>query len=88
MNDAGKKIQTIIDDRASLMMNGVINVESFNDDYLILNTSLGELAVEGENLKIESLTKEKGDIYITGKINGVFYKEKTSNKGFFGKMFK
>lgn len=88
MSDIDKKIQTVIDNRESLTMGGVINVECFTEDYLILNTSLGELTVEGENLKIESLTKENGDIYISGKINGVYYKEKTSDKGFFRKIFK
>lgn len=88
MNDNEKKIRTVIENRESLVMNGVINVECFNEDYLILNTSLGELTVEGENLKIESLTKENGDVYIIGKINGVFYKEKSSEKRFWGKLFK
>lgn len=83
-----KKIETLIENREFLRMNGVINVEGFGEDFLILNTTLGELSVEGENLKIESLTKECGEINITGKINALFYREKALQKGLFKKLFK
>ncbi len=80
--------QLTINNRERLTVNGVINVEGFSEEYLVLNTTLGELAVEGESLKIESLTKENGEILIIGKINGLFYKDEKSEKGFFRKIFK
>lgn len=83
-----KTFQTVIDNRETLRLNGVINIEGFGEEYLILNTSLGELTVEGENLKIESLIKESGEILIIGKFNGMFYKERNTEKRFFKKMFK
>ena len=89
MIDAKERIyQLVISNREKLTVNGVINVESFGEDYLILNTTLGELTVEGEDLKIESLTKENGEILIVGKIDGMFYKSEKSEKGFFKKIFK
>ena len=90
MSDLGenKRYQLLISDRERLVINGVINVEGFGEEFLILNTSLGELTVEGCELKIESLTKENGEILITGKINGVFYKDEKSEKGFLRKIFK
>ena len=83
-----KTFQTTISNREKVVINGVINVESFGEDYLILNTQLGEMTVEGSELKIESLTKESGEILILGRINGLFYKEEKSEKGFFRKIFK
>ena len=83
-----KNFQTIIDNRETLRLNGVINIEGFGEEYLILNTSLGELTIEGENLKIESLIKESGEILIVGKFNGMFYKEKNFEKRLFRKIFK
>ena len=80
--------QLTINNRERLTVNGVINVEGFSEEYLVLNTTLGELAVEGESLRIESLTKENGEILIIGKINGLFYKDEKSEKGFFRKIFK
>ena len=83
-----KRYQMLITDREKLVINGVINVEFFGEEFLIMNTHLGEVTVEGGELKIESLTKENGEILITGKINGVFYKEEKGDKGFFRKIFK
>ena len=80
--------QLTINNREKLSMNGVINVEGFGEEYLLLNTAIGELTIEGSDLKIESLTKENGEIVILGKINGLFYREEKSEKGFFKKIFK
>ena len=89
MIDAKEKIyQTNITNREKITVNGVMNVECFGEEYLTLNTSQGQLTIEGENLKIESLTKENGEILITGKICGLFYREDRIEKGFFRKIFK
>ncbi len=83
-----KKYELLIKNREILTLNGVINVESFGEDYLTLCTDLGEVIVEGKELKIESLQKEGGEIMIKGMIDGIFYKEKRNEKGFFKKIFK
>lgn len=80
--------QTCIKNRNTVTLNGVISVESFDEDFLTLDTELGELVVEGKELKIESLIKESGEILIVGEISGLFYRERKSEKGFFGKLFK
>ena len=83
-----KNYETVIKNRKVLTLNGVINVLSFGEDYLSLATDLGEVIVEGRELKIESLTKENGEILIKGIIDGVFYREQKNDKGFFKKIFK
>ena len=83
-----KSYMLTIRNRDRLELDGVINVEGFGEEYLILSTALGELTVEGSDLKIESLTKENGEILIIGKINGLFYKEDRTEKGFFKKIFR
>ena len=83
-----KSFMLTIRNRDRLELDGVINVEGFGEEYLILSTALGELTVEGSDLKIESLTKENGEILIIGKINGLFYKEDRSEHGFFKKLFR
>lgn len=80
--------QMTVNNRERVSLNGVLNVSSFGEDFLSLNTSLGEVIIEGSDLKIESLTKENGEILIIGKINGIIYKDKKEEKGFFGKLFK
>ena len=88
MNELIKSREMIIKNRECLTLDGVMNVESFGEDYLTLATDLGEIVVEGKNLKIESLTKDNGEILINGQIDGVFYKDKKSEKGFFARLFK
>ena len=89
MSDTVKKIyETVVKNRECLTLSGVINVEGFAEDYLTLKTELGDVVVEGHGLKIESLTKENGEIFIIGRIDGVYYKDQKSEKGFWGKIFK
>ena len=75
-------------DRASLTMNGVTNIDSFDEEYVSLSSELGKIGIEGKNLKIESLKKDSGEIEIKGSINGVFFSEKKAKEGLFSKLFK
>ncbi len=74
-----------IKSRNIICLNGVINVASFDENFVILEIADGRVNIEGERLKIESLSRDGGDIEITGRIDGVFYaKEKTAKKLFRG----
>ena len=87
-NLSEKDFYTIIKNRKEVKLNGVLSVKNFTDDYLELNCELGDMIVEGKELKIESLIKESGEIIITGKIDSVYYKEKAENRSFWSKIFK
>ena len=76
-----------VKERNSITLNGVCNVVGFDESYVTLETNDGKIIIEGESLKIESLTKAGGEICITGKISGVFYSEKKNFKTPFGKLF-
>ena len=68
-------------------MCGVIDIAGFVGDYVLLETELGRITVEGKELKIESLTKERGDICITGQISGVYATPiKVKKQGLFSKF--
>ena len=71
-----------------LTVNGVNDIIGFDDGVVLLNTALGRLTVEGKDLKIESLTKNGGEILINGIILGVYKTETDSVKrGGFFKLF-
>lgn len=76
-----------VKERNRLTLNGVTNVESFDEGYVTLATSDGRVCIEGEGLKIESLARESGEIEIVGKINGVFYTEQRKKGGRLSKLF-
>ena len=80
--------QIYIKNRNEIKLNGVLSVENFDEEYLTLDTEIGQLVIEGKKLKIESLTKENGEILITGDFCGLFYKERKNEKGRLKKLFK
>ena len=78
-----------VTDRRTLVLNGVKNVESFDEEYVSLMTENGRVNVEGRELKIESLSKDGGNILIVGSISGVYYLgDEPRQKGLFGRFFK
>jgi len=88
MDTVNEKQTLLLESRKKLTIDGIIDVESFREDYLELSSNLGKIEVEGSNLKIEELRREDGKIYITGEISGVFYGDNKIGKKIFGKVFK
>ena len=82
-----KHTSIVIENRKKLVINGVINIEGFDDGEVTLIINEGKINVEGGELKIESLTKESGEIIITGDINGVFYSKQKLSAGLLSKIF-
>lgn len=88
MDTVNEKQTLLLESRKKLTIDGIIDVESFREDYLELSSKLGKIEVEGSNLKIEELRREDGKIYITGEISGVFYGDNKIGKKIFGKVFR
>lgn len=77
-----------VKERNRITLNGVINVESFDNDYVTIQINDGKVFIEGQGLRIESLSQDSGEIQISGKINGVFYSKEKKAKGTFSGFFK
>ncbi len=77
-----------VKERNRITLNGVINVESFDTDYVTIQINDGKVFIEGQGLRIESLSQDSGEIQISGKINGVFYSKEKKAKGTFSGFFK
>ena len=81
--------ELFIKDRKMLTLNGIINIEEFGENFLTLNTDRGIVFVEGRDMKIENLSKDSATIFVTGTIDGVYYKTNSDQpKGFFSRLFK
>lgn len=82
----------ILENREKLSITGVNDVLSFDDQIVILDTELGLLSIKGENLKINKLSVDTGEVIVEGDIINIGYSDKDisqkSNGGFFGKIFK
>lgn len=82
-----KHTSLAVNNRKTITLDGVLNIEGFDEGYVTVIINEGKLNIEGEGLKIESLSKDNGEIIITGKILGVYYSEHKTPKGFFAKIF-
>ncbi len=75
-------------DRHSLSVSGVRDVDSFDEETVIVYTDLGELTIKGVGLHINRLNIETGDISLDGKIDALSYAEPRVKGGVFGKLFR
>ena len=92
MNTMNNVVQNIVlENREKLSISGVLDVLSFDDQIVILETQLGLLTVKGENLRINKLSIDCEEVVIEGEISNLAYSEKdTERKGnsLLGKIFK
>lgn len=82
----------VLENREKLSISGVLDVLSFDDQIVILETELGLLTVKGENLRINKLSLDTADVIVDGEIYNLGYSEKELDKksggGILGKIFK
>ena len=81
----------ILENREKLSISGVLDVLSFDDQIVILETELGLLTVKGENLRINKLSLDTTEVIIDGEIYSLGYSEKDIEKkstGIFNKIFR
>ena len=79
----------IMEGRERLSISGVEDVESFDEEAIVIYTSKGMLTVRGEGLHIEKLSLDGGELAVEGRVHSLRYEEETKEKGgFFAKLFK
>lgn len=79
--------QLIMQDRKSLELTGVFNVESFDDSIVIALTSLGELTIKGRELHIQQLDLESGSLVLDGQMDALTYNE-IAKGGFLARLLR
>ena len=65
----------MMEERSSLTVSGVSDVERFDENEIVMSTSKGTLVVTGENLHIEKLSLDGGDLKVEGDIDALTYEE-------------
>lgn len=63
----------ILENRRSMSVSGVTDVDSFDEKTISLYTELGELVIQGRELHIDSMSVETGNMTITGDIWSMVY---------------
>ena len=84
---AGMPHNLILEDRKKLVVSGVEDVDSFDEQTVVAYTAVGELMIKGEGLHINKLSLETGTL--DGEIASLTYTEnRSSNGSFFSKLFR
>lgn len=63
----------ILDLRERLTVTGVKEIINFDEKSINIKTVCGELSIDGEDIHINALNVEKGELEVQGKINGINY---------------
>lgn len=89
----GNVIQNLIlENREKLTITGVVDVLSFDDQIVIVETELGMLTIKGEDLRINKLSIDSSEVIIEGEVFNLGYSDndisKKNNVSILGKIFK
>lgn len=76
-----------MENREKLSIDGVEEVESFDESVIALQTNQGYLIIRGLQLHIERLNLEGGELQVAGQIDSLCYEERENRRGFFSRLF-
>ena len=65
----------ILENIGKLSISGVLDVLSFDDQVVIVETELGLLTVKGENLRINKLSIDTSEVIVEGDISSLTYSD-------------
>ncbi len=78
----------IMENRKTLSVSGVSDVDSFDEQTIVIHTGMGELTVKGTELHIERLSTDAGELTVNGNIYGLMYTDDREKSGFLAKLFR
>ena len=79
----------VLEGRNRLAVTGVEEVESFDENSVVLYTSKGVLWIKGSGLTIDKLSVDKGELSVEGQVDLLQYEEeRQSGGGFWSRLFK
>ena len=79
----------IMEGREKVSVSGVEYVESFDEEEIVINTPIGVLLIRGQELHIEKLSLDTGDVIVLGQIDKLEYEDDVKiTGGFLSRLFK
>lgn len=70
----------ILESREKLSVSGVLDILTFDEDEITLDTQLGLLTVKGSELKVEKLSLDTGEIVAKGTFDNISYQREATPK--------
>jgi sporulation protein YabP len=72
--------QLTLADRKLLGVEGVSNMDSYDQEKIVLQTGVGVLEVKGNKLHVRQLNLEQGKVMLDGEIDSLAYIKETGHK--------
>ena len=87
----GMAHKIVLNNRNQGNLTGILDVISFDENTIVLDTDMGLLTIKGKDLHVNRLSLEKGEIDIEGRTDSLVYSAgggAKSGESFFAKLFK
>lgn len=82
LNGASRTHKITMTNRKSCLISGVNDVVAFDADEILLDTDQGKLTIKGDELHVNRLMLDKGEVDVDGKVDSLTYSEMpVSQKG-------
>ena len=79
LNSLNKRTHKVsLSNRRTCNLTGVSDVLSFDENEIILETDQGMLMIKGNELHVNRLTLDKGEVDVDGRIDSFTYSEQSS----------
>ena len=85
-----KRHSVVLENREKITITEVDDVESFDEEKVVIVTSMGTMTVLGGDFRINKLNVDDGQLVIEGEIDEIKYSDvqrRDKNGGFFGRLF-
>jgi sporulation protein YabP len=69
-----------VNTRSEIEITGVTDVEAYNDEEIEILTTEGEMVINGSKFNIIKLDVESGELKISGRIDSLYYNDKSLDK--------
>ena len=88
----GLSHQIMLYNREKGNLTGILDVISFDENTIVLDTDMGLLTIKGKNLHMNRLTLEKGEADLEGQIDSLAYSSNESlhksGESLFNRLFR
>lgn len=76
--------------RSHAEISGVSDVDCFNEELVVLSTTMGTMTITGSSLNISHLNQEEGRLIVDGELDAIEYsgRGKGGRSGFFSRLLR
>ncbi|MCD8356637.1 MAG: sporulation protein YabP [Clostridia bacterium] len=77
-----------LQDRKKMAVSGVNEVVNFDENQVMIATTMGTLIIRGNSLHVDQLSLDSGELRLTGRIDTIEYDDSTAaGGGFLRRLF-